>query len=339
MRVVQVGLGAFGRGWLPIVRAADGVKLAGVVDISPEARAWAATEHGVELGACLATLGEAVSGLAFDAVLVVTPPETHRAVAEEALAAGKHVLVEKPLATTLEDARALVAAAETTGRTLMVSQNYRFRRGARAVQQVIAGGEIGELLAVEIAFRRDTRTTFPPGDFRYRMRHPLVLDMAIHHADLLRAVTGRDVASVYARSWRVPDSPYANDPAVVAVLGLEGGAKVTYLGDWATHEPTTSWNGAWTFVGERGWLIWRGGESDPLTGEVVVERWGKAATALPMPELPAVDRAGSLGAFREAVETGREPETSGRDNVGSLAVVLAMVESIERGTVVEVGRT
>jgi predicted dehydrogenase len=171
------------------------------------------------------------------------------------------------------------------------------------------------------------------------MRHPLVLDMAIHHADLLRAVTGRDVASVFARGWQVPDSPYEHDPAVVAVLALEGGATVTYRGDWATHEPETSWNGAWAFVGARGRLVWRGGESDPLSGEVLLERLGEASAALALPELAVVDRAGSLAAFREAVETGREPETNARDNVGSLAVVLAMVESIERGEVVEVGRT
>ncbi len=92
MRIVQVGLGAFGRGWLPIVRGSDGVELAGIVDTSNEARAWAEAQE-VDPGACLATLAEATAGVAFDAVLVVTPPETHRAVAEAALAAGKHVLV------------------------------------------------------------------------------------------------------------------------------------------------------------------------------------------------------------------------------------------------------
>ena len=336
MRIVQVGLGAFGRGWLPILQAADDVELAGVVDTSAAARMWAETMEGVASDACFATIPEAVTGARFDAALVVTPPETHRAVAEEALAAGKHVLLEKPLATTLEDARALLDAATAANQVLMVSQNYRFRPPARAAQEVIRGGAIGELVAVEVTCRRDTRTLFPPDDFRYRMRHPFVLDMAIHHVDLLRALTGRDVLGVFARSWRVPDSPYAHDPAVVAILELEGGAAVTYTGDWATHGSPTSWNGEWTVVGERGRLTWRGGESDALAGEVTVERWGEAPAVMPLPDLPRVDRAGSLAAFQEAVETGREPETSGRDNIRSLATVLAMVDSIERGTVAQV---
>lgn len=336
MRVVQVGLGAFGRGWLPIVRAAEDVELVGVVDTSASARAWAADEHGVGPDACLASLAEAAAGLEFAAVLVVTPPETHRAVAEEALAAGKHVLVEKPLATSMVDARALVATAESAGRTLMVSQNYRFRQPARAVREVIRSGAIGNILAVEIACRRDTRSQFPPGDFRYRMRHPFVLDMAIHHVDLLRGVTGQNVGRLWARSWRVPDSPYAHDPAVAAMLELEGGVTATYRGNWAAHGEQTSWNGAWTILGERGHLVWRGGETDALDGEVVVQSWGEEPEAHPLPALAAVDRAGSLTAFRDAVETGREPETSGRDNLRSLAIVLAMVESIERGAMVEV---
>ena len=336
MRVVQVGLGAFGRGWLDVARKAGGVELVGVVDSSDAARAWAVDERGVDAGACFATLGEATAGLAFDAVLVVTPPATHRAVAGEALAAGKHVLVEKPLATSLEDARALVAAADAAGRTLMVSQNYRFRGPARAVQAALRDDGIGELLSLWVTCRRDTRGLFPPGDFRARMRHPYVLDMSIHHVDLLRMVTGRDVRRLWARSWRVPDSPYAHDPAMTAMMELDGGVTVTYAGDWAPHGPETSWNGEWAIVGERGRVDWRGGELDAREGDVTVQRWGEEPAALSLPDLSTVDRAGALSAFAEAVAAGSEPETSGRDNIRSLAVVLAMVDSIEGGGMVEV---
>ena len=112
----------------------------------------------------------------------------------------------------------------TCGRTLMVSQNYRFRRPARTVQEP---GRRRARSAICWPSRSPAAgirgLTFPPGDFRYRMRHPYVLDMAIHHLDLLRALTGRDVERVFARSWRVPDSPYLHDPAVIAVMTLEGG--------------------------------------------------------------------------------------------------------------------
>ena len=334
MRVVQVGVGGFGRRWAGLVRGSDEVELVAVVDPAEAARRWAVEELGLAPGECLLTLGEALARDDWEAALVVTPPETHREVATAALRAGKHVLLEKPLATTLEDARALVEIAAESGRTLMVSQNYRFRRPARAVQGLVAAGAIGELLAVKVSCRRDTRHIFPPGGFRYLMRHPYVLDMAIHHLDLLRGLTGRNVRQVFARSWRVPDSPYVHDPATIAVLTLEGGAAVAYEGDWATHGRETSWNGDWDLLGATGRILWTGGEEDATRGEVRLHRWGQEPAVVEQPEIPAVDQAGTLRAFGEAVATGLEPETSAADNVHSVAAVLACVESIERGEAV-----
>lgn len=336
MRVVQVGLGAFGRRWAGVVRASTGAGLVAVVDPDERAREWAVANLGLAPGDCLSNIDAALARSDWDAALIVTPPGTHHAVATAALRAGKHVLLEKPLATTLAEARDLVATAAASGRTLMVSQNYRFRRPARTVQQVVAAGEIGEVLAVKAACRRDTRTVFPPGDFRYRMRHPYVLDMAIHHVDLLRAVTGRDVRQVFARSWRVPDSPYAHEPAVSALMTLAGGAAVSYEGDWAAHGRETSWNGEWELIGERGRIVWSGGEQDPSQGEVRLHRWGAEPELVALAELAASDQAGTLREFADAVAAGRAPETSGADNFRGLAVVLACVESIERGEAVVV---
>ncbi len=334
MRLIQVGLGGFGRSWAPLIQEAPGVELVAVVDADAAARERAAAELGLAEAAIFPALADAVMGVEADAVLVATPPETHRAVAEAALATGKHVLVEKPLATSMDDARALVAAAEAAGRTLMVSQNYRFRPPPRAVARLVAAGTIGEVISATIRFRRDTRGLWPADNFRYAMRHPVVIDMSIHHFDLLRALTGREVRRVYARGWRVPDSPYAHDPAVAALLTLDNGASVLYEGNWAPQERDTSWNGDWEIAGEQGRVRWSGGEADATTGEVALETWGEPARAVETPPVAAVDRAGTLAACWDAGAGGAEPETSGRDNLGSLAVVLACVESLERGEVV-----
>jgi predicted dehydrogenase len=337
MRLVQVGLGGFGRSWATLARTAAGIDLVAVADADPAAQAWASAELGLSPGTVYPSLAAALANADCEAVLVVTPPETHHAVAGAALRAGTHVLLEKPLATTLADARALVEIATATGRTLMVSQNYRFRRPARAVQCLVADRAVGDLTAVTVRCHRDTRALWPADNFRYSMRHPFVLDMSIHHADLLRAVTGREIRQLFARGWRVPDSPYQHDPAVIAVMALDSGATVTYEGSWATHDRETSWNGDWELTGEFGRICWAGGETDPTTGEVTIERWGESPQPVDQPSLPDVDRRGTLQAFRAAVETGTEPETSALDNITSLAVVLACVASIESGEAVAPG--
>ena len=160
---------------------APGVELVAIADPDSEARRAADSVLGY------GSVEEAIAGVGCDAVLVASPPDTHHAVAKAALEAGKHALVEKPLATGLEDAFDLIGAAERAGCVLMVSQNYRFNRPFRALQRAVA--ELGELVSVRISCRRDTRRLFLPEDFRYSMRHPYVLDMSVHHFDLLRAAT------------------------------------------------------------------------------------------------------------------------------------------------------
>ncbi|MGH2532570.1 MAG: Gfo/Idh/MocA family protein [Thermomicrobiales bacterium] len=336
LRVVQVGLGGFGRSWAAIAHTAPGVRLVGTADPMIDARRWAKHELGFSSGALFSSLDEALERSSCDAVVVITPPETHYTLVTRALLAGKHVLVEKPLATTLAEAQTLVAAAGAAGRILMVSQNYRFRPPARAARQAIANGLLGDLIHVSIRCRRDTRRTWPADNFRYHMRHPYVLDMAIHHVDLLRALTSRNVRRIDARSWRIPDSPFCHEPACAALLELDGGVPVLYEGTWATRDQETSWNADWEIVGESGRLLWTGGLDDALIGDVAVERWEQPPIYLTLPSLAHPDRAGALQAFRAATLTGAEPETSARDNIQSLAVVLGCVASIERQAPVDV---
>jgi predicted dehydrogenase len=334
--MMQVGLGLWGRSWVDVVRAAEGAELVAVVDPAPEAHSFAEEELGLPLESRHASLDEALQKTHCDCVLVVTPPGTHHDVVVKALKAGKHVLVEKPLDTTLSGACALVEAAEQADRVLMVSQNYRFNAPFRAAQRVVRSGALGELVGIEMSCRRDTRALFPPDDFRYSMRHPYVLDMAVHHLDLLRAMTGRQVRSIHGRSWRAPDSPFRHHPAVATLIDMDDGTPVVYEGTWAHRGPETSWNGEWEVVGEAGRLTWSGALEDRNTGEVLLQQWDEPPQAVEQPKLALTERAAVLQALISAIESGEEPETGASDNLGSLAAMLGLVESIDTGMPVEV---
>lgn len=327
MRMLQIGLGGFGRKWAAITRP----HLVAVVDPDPAARAWAVAELGLAPERAFATLTDALADGGFTTALVASPPDDHHASCARLLEAGIDVLVEKPLATTLADARELVAIADRTGRILMVSQNYRFRPHPRAVQAAVRSGMIGNLVSVRIACRRNTRGIFGAGNFRYEMEHPYILDMAIHHVDLLRALTGREVLRVDARSWSAPDSEYRHHPSTLALMDLDGGVPVVYEGDWAARGGQTSWNADWELVGSLGRLTWVGDVDDHLQGVVTLARWGEAPRTLRVAPQPAVDQEATLAAFIDAVASRRPPETSAADNIRSLAIVLACVESIESG--------
>ena len=327
LSIVQVGVGLWGRSWAELVARARGFELAAVVDADKGGRAWAADGLGVPV---FRELGRALRSVEADAVLLVSPAATHRELAEAALAAGRHVLTEKPLATSFEDAVAIATAASRSGRRAMVAQNYRFRRQPRALQQLVREGALGALLGVRIACRRDLRAAWISSrDWRGRMPHPYLLDMAIHHVDLLRAISGREIVVVDARSWNVPDAPFRHDPSVEALLTLEGETPVAYEGTWASPLEETSWNGDWELVGRRARATWTGGVVDALRGSVVLERYGGPPVRVVLPRLPALDRLAVLHELRRAVEDGGEPECSVADNLRSLAVVLALARSTE----------
>ena len=332
LRMIQCGVGSFGRSWADVVARSRVAELAAVVDPAAEARARVAEALGV---ATYPDLDTALAEVACDAVLVTTPPATHHAVATQALQAGKPVLLEKPLAATMDEARDLVQTAEATERVLMVSQNYRFRPHARAAQAVVQSGALGELTHIKVRFARETRTLFGAGNFRYTMRYPLVLDMSIHHFDLLRCLTGQNVVQVYAREWPVPDSPYLYPPTVATVMTLEQGATIMYEGDWASHGAETSWNAAWEVVGAAGRLLWNPG--DMSREEVWTHRWGEPLQPVPLPALDLTERDATLAAFAHAVQTGEPPETRAADNIHSLAMVFGCIESIESGETVRLG--
>jgi len=184
LRIVQVGGGLWGRSWAELVHSAAGIRLTALVDGSKNVRAWAAGEFEAPV---FAELEQALGAVEADAVLLVTPPRTHRPLGELALGHGLHVVSEKPLALGLVDARALVRAAARTGRHVMVAQNYRFRRQSRGLQQLVSSGALGRLLGIRISCRRDLRDAFVSrADWRGQMEHPYIFDMAIHHIDMLR---------------------------------------------------------------------------------------------------------------------------------------------------------
>ena len=328
LRIVQVGAGLWGRSWAELVARAPGFRLAAVVDAGREARTWAAETLGVPT---FTRLERALAAVPADAVLVVSPPATHRPLAEEAFAAGRHAIIEKPLAPTIEDAAAIESAARAHERIAMVSQNYRFRRQSRALGRLVREGALGDLRAIRIEFRRDMRNRWiSPRDWRGRMPHPLLLDMSIHHVDLVRSITGGEVVEVDARGWPVGDSPFRHDPSAAALLTLAGGTIVSYYGTWGEAlGRETSWNGDWELVGSKARATWTGGVDDALRGTVALEPYGGARQRVRTPALPALDRLGVLHEARRAIREGNEPECSTADNLRTLATIVALARSTE----------
>ncbi len=336
VRAVLVGCGGMSAEWLRSAARVEGLEVVGLVDLREEAARQRQQEFGLE-GATVGTDVDAVlTATRPDLVFDCTVPEAHRATALAAFAHGAGVLGEKPLANTLDGAREMVEAARTLGRYHAVIQNRRYEPSIRRVRAFVDSGQLGALTTVNADFYIGAHF----GGFRDVMRHVLLLDMAIHTFDAARLISGQDPVRVTCVEWNPEGSWYAHGASAVAVFEMTDGVVFTYRGSWCAEGFPTTWESDWRVIGTRGTVRWDGG-AHPRAA--LVRQAGGFLSEFEELELPPVAPdarvGGHEGLIRDAVRalrSGEAPETASADNIKSLAMVLAAIESAETGARVDV---
>ncbi|MCW6537776.1 Gfo/Idh/MocA family protein [Sphingomonas lycopersici] len=229
---IRLGVVGLGRGFmltLPALTGDERIVLAGAFDPRAEARERFAQEFDA---LAFPTLGAMLGAPDIDALYIASPHEHHAAQAIAAIKAGKHVLVEKPMAVTVADCAAMAEAARRFDRVLVVGPSHGFDAPVRAAAALIASGDHGALRQI---------LTFNFTDFVYRPRRPEELDAArgggvifsqgAHQIDVVRRLAGQPIRTVraVAGNW---DETRPNDGAYTALLAFEHGAaaSLTYSG-------------------------------------------------------------------------------------------------------------
>jgi predicted dehydrogenase len=340
VRLLQVGLGGHGRSWARhVIPEIKEVELVGYVDSDPYALDALREEARVPGDRCFESLNEAIAATQPEALLNTTALAGHVPVTTAALTAGLHVLVEKPFAPTLRAAEELVDMAAARNVVLMVSQNYRYFPAPRAIAALVRGSELGKLHQVSIDFRRDS-TPRPNGRSRHHLEEqPLLVDMSIHHFDLLRLILNGEAERIYCEAWNPEWTAFSGPTVALATINFEHDVVVSYRGSWISAGTPTSWAGEWRFEFENGEVAWTSRDDDMTHDQVQVRpRSGdrRSATLQPMSRTGPW---GTLAEFATAVRTDQEPETSGRNNLGTIALMSAAVESATHRESVVISRT
>ena len=334
LRTLMVGCGSISQTWLEAIKGSDEIEIVGLVDINE-----AAAKQRKEQYALNAVTGTdfiaAMDSLKPDMVFDLTVPAAHAAVTLAALERGCHVLGEKPMAETMEDARKMVAAARKAGLLYAVIQNRRYRPQIRAFRAALDSGRGGRLTTLNSDFYIGAHF----GGFRDHMKHVLLVDMAIHTFDMARFISGADPVAVYCKEWNPSGSWYDHDASAVAVFEMTGGLIYAYRGSWCAEGLNTSWEADWRAVCDRGSITWDGG--DGFRAQAVTETGGFFSkfedfeVAIPA-DAKQGDHKGVIEEFVRCARAGETPETVCTDNIKSLAMVLAAVESAETGRRVEI---
>jgi predicted dehydrogenase len=321
-RLGLVGLGGHGQNLQRAAEALDSVDVVAVYDPNETEARVASERFGCPATSSFEAL-LAMEGL--EAVVLVTPNSVHRDQTEAALASGKHVLVEKPIANTVADGVAMVEAAEHANRKLMVGHNIRYGRAAREAKARLDRGEIGMLVSVEIHYSADnvqkgthTGWRFQPGAC------PLLpmMQLGIHAIDLAQYLAG-PVREVVAHTRSVLTAPGVDDN-VTALLVFESGVVGTAVSNYCTPDLFQV-----RVTGTTGLLI-----LDWIPHQLTVLPRGNRTESPEVFDYSALegeDIQRELQAFGEAIRNDERPETDGRIGLAALAVVEAMAESARAG--------
>jgi predicted dehydrogenase len=342
LRVAVCGCGMRSRAvWQRHLGEQDGFELVGVQDPSKESLSKA-----IETG----TLDEADAYADLDAMLAATRPDAllvcpiiaaHVPAAEAGLAAGCHVLVEKPLAVTAREASRLAEHAEAAGLKLGVVQNWRTKSVGQALRRAVADDLVGDVSHVFFRYLRDRELPHLP-DYLFEEEDPILYAMSIHHFDLFRYALGQDVVRVQGHATTPAWSRYRHASVLQLWMEMDGGAVVSYVATFSSrngHLPLESLQ----VEGERGTLHNESQYSEP---PLLLSRRGEAEPVDLTADVTARDAQSQyelgdvaiLRNFRAAVLDDEPLVAAARDNLGTLAVIDAVRECLRSGEPVTVDR-
>ncbi|SDT53023.1 Gfo/Idh/MocA family protein [Jiangella sp. DSM 45060] len=303
-------------------RASPGVRLVAVADPVAGKAERIAAEHGAETVRDLGSLLE----LGVDVVDVCTPPHRHAGPAIAALAAGRHVICEKPLARTLDDARRVVAAAAAAPGLLMVGHVSRFEPDHRGARDRVAAGEIGAVRQLT----HSTTSALPGWSEAGWLTDPArsggpLLDQAVHSFDYARWVIGSPAVRVHCMAAAGGAGPATY---TLTTIRYESGAIAHVECGWA-HPAARGFKLAAEIVGTEGRLSW---SYDQLMGGVLYPRQGDAEWWDVL-----ADRGFELElrTFFDAVRTGGPSPVPAAEALESVRTALAALESARTGRTVD----
>jgi predicted dehydrogenase len=329
MKVAVIGTGSMGKNHARVYSELPEAQLVAVSDVDAKQAEATAGKFGAH---AYIDYREMLAQEKPEAVSIAVPTALHEEVGLAALDAGAHVLMEKPIAATVEEGQRLIAKAQNVGCQLMVGHIVRFNPAIQALRQKLAAGELGRIF--QVFCRR-------AGPFPARIRDVgVVVDLAPHDVDLMRFITGTDPVRIYAETEQRIHTDH--EDLLWGVLrfadGVTGSLEINWLTPTKVRETLV--------LGERGMY-----RVDDLTQDLYFYenahvkdvQWATLQAIKGVSEGSMIRYAvprfeplkAELQAFLKAIQDGTPMPVSGEDGLAALKISLALVESGQSHQVVE----
>lgn len=342
--MIRVGIAGCGKiaqvRHLPEYAAHPDAQIRGLYDLNQDRTRALAQQYQAK---AYASFEEMLADPELDAVSICAANASHASMSVAALKAGKHVLCEKPMATSLADCEEMVRAARENGKELMIGQNQCLAAAHVKAKELLDSGAIGRLITYTTSFRHggpETWTVDPANNWFFDKKRAVMgamADLGIHKTDLIHFLTGQTVTEVQAYLGTLDKkyadgSPIGVDDNAICIYRMSGGAVGTMTASWTDY---CGEDNATVLFGTEG--VMRIYE-DPAHSIVLQKRGGETAyfDVDRIQTNDAQTKSGIIDLFVDHLLDPSKPFISGESVLTAMRAVFAALESAETGRAVRV---
>ena len=316
-------------------------ELAGFYDLNTQRAAELAAQYG---GKAYESAEAMLADPAIDAVSVCVANHAHAPITIAALKAGKHVLCEKPMATTLEECEEMVKTAHEAGKFLMIGHNQRLAKAHAVAKELIDQGMIGRIITFRTTFGHGGPETWSvdPGKNTWffdknKAAMGAMADLGIHKTDLIQFLTGQHVVRTTARVVTLDKKDASGqligvDDNAICIYEMSGGTMGTMTASWTYYGAEDN---STILYGEKGIMrIY-----DDPAHSIVVKLADGTEKVYDVEQIQTNDnqiKSGVIDLWMNCLETNTPPEISGEEALYAMRAVFASLESAKAGTTVDI---
>lgn len=331
-KALLIGYGNMGKDWGKIILKRKDIEVVSVIDVLDKNKQQAHIDFSIPTSSVFSSLSKALLLITPDVIIDSSPPFIHPKNSRIALNSHIPILGEKPISLSLKEAEKIVNLSKKNKVLYMVNQNYRRNPVISIVKKTLKS--LGNIESIEIDYHQLLNFN---DTFRSRFSHPLLIDMAIHHFDLVRYITNSNAEEVFTIEQNPVSSKFINGATAYTTFKMEKRIIFSYRGSWSANRPNSSFNGQWHIICDKGCLYWDG------DNEIKIEANSKSKTIrIPKKqkmtpyELFLYELSANLDLFLKSISNKTLPDCWCGDNLNSLKMIISASKSSDKNTKVRI---
>lgn len=322
---LMIGAGGMAGGWINrfVQGFGDRVKIVGLVDVQEEVLQRRGQALGLDDGKLFTDYTEAIGKVKADFCGIATPPQFHSPQAVAAMESGMPVISEKPIADTLDAAKAMVRAAEKTGLPCAIIQNYRYAPNKQELVRIREEERLGRLQHILGRYACDYRKRGSWGKlWRHDMDFGLLFEGSVHHMDMLRFLSGGNCEALIGFGWNPEWSSFKHYSSGMYLMKMDNGIHTCYEGNSSAAGITNCWHSEYYRAEfEEGTVEVDHG------AEMRIHRAGQETQVYEAPAIPLNAHDHLFDEFLNWLDGGEPSVTRIQDNIQSFTMVIAAMET------------